>query len=137
MTVAPPSYRVLSPIGYWVCWAFVPFNIILAVYLFSQRDTSMPAIIFSFEFWAFLFMLISGYLFMALIRNDIKHIRTAMILGVIFKTYWAWALFLLAIHQGFARNLYLLDLWFMVAFVQAVVAIYVPPRIDYDGLTNK
>lgn len=133
--VLPPTYRALSPIGFFISWAFIPFNVVLAYYLYAQKS-GIPLVLFPLKIWAFLFMVVAVYLLIGLMRNNLKHIRWAMILGVIFKTYWAWALLIYAIRDGFVHDLYLLDLWFLVAFVQALVAIYIPPRIDH-GLLEK
>ena len=131
-----PPYRILDPIGFYISWAFVFFNAILGIYMWLNRSIAAPLFFIRFDFWAFVFILLAIYLFVALIKNSYSHIRLAMLLALVVKAFWTYALIVLANRSGFARNLYLLDMWLMITTAQALVVIFYPPRIKY-GPDNK
>lgn len=136
MDAKKPQYRKLSPIGYWISWLLVPFNLILSYYLWLHPFEPLHWVWGGLDVWPIAFMLLSLYLVWALLRNDMKRIRYAMMAGVFLKGIWAWTLVVIDINIGFTVGLYLLDLWFFVLLTQMVVAIFTPPRVDY-GLLYK
>lgn len=126
-----PLYRRLSPIGYWSSWSCVAFDGILAYWLFRAQFTMIESPWGWVYFWPIVFATLALYLTGTLITNNMKGVRAAMILNVIVKAYWAWTLVLLANRTGLIAGLSVLDLWFFVATIQAIIAIFTPPRIDY------
>lgn len=128
----PPRYRKLSPIGYWVSWGCVAFNAVLALYLHLNPFKLIDSPFKWLQFWPVVFLSLAVSLACVLLKNNMKGVRAVMIVSVAVKAFWAWTLVLLALKIGFSKNLYLLDLWFFAAIVQSVVAIFTPPRIDYE-----
>lgn len=133
---ASPQYRKLSPIGFWVAWSCALFDGILAYWLYIHPLTMIPSPGGWKYFWSLVFGTLAVYLMVTLLTNNMKGVRFSMILNVIAKSFWAWTLVLLAQRTGFLASLSILDLWFFVAIVQAIIAIFTPPRIDY-GLLAK
>lgn len=131
MDAVLPQYRKLSPIGYWVSWSCSVFDIVLAFWLYVRPLIMIESPFHSIYWWPLVFATLAVYLAVALITNNMKGVRTAMILNVIVKAYWAWTLVLLTDKTGIINGLSILDLWFFVAIIQAIIAIFTPPRIDY------
>lgn len=132
MDARRPRYRKLSPIGYWVSWLFVPFNLVLAYYLFRVPFEPLHWTAWGIHIWPVFFTGLAIMLSYAMLKNDMRKVRMCMMLGVLAKAIWAWILFVLALQVGFVESLYLLDFWFFILIIQMVVAIFTPPRIDYD-----
>lgn len=127
----PPRYRRLSPIGFWCSWSCVVFDLVLGFWLWQRPLMIIDAPFHWKYFWAVIFVTLAVYLMVTLIINNMRGTRYAMILNVIVKAYWAWTLIVLANKTGIVNGLSILDLWFFVAAVQAIIAIFTPPRIDY------
>lgn len=123
-----PPYRIINPLGFWISVAFVPFNLFLGIYLLNIPLHSLELPLLQTFGWGIIYVIIGLWLALALKKDKLKLIRWAMLAGLFIKIYFMSILFLLAIDDGFLHDLYILDLWGLVALVQALVIIFFVPR---------
>lgn len=131
-TLTPP-FKMFNPLGYWISMAFVPFNLLLGLYLYTQNPGVNLPILHAWG-WATVYVIIGLWLFIALKINNLKAIRHAMITGLFAKAYFMYLLLYLGWQNGFLATLSIIDLWGMVAVTQALVVVYFTPQeLDDNG----
>lgn len=137
MIIRPP-YKIINPLSFWLSVIFVPFNFVLAIYLFYIPLTSLGSLKWvDTTTWSYIFFLIGAWLAYALFKENLRQIRLAMLAGLIAKLFWMYVLLLVANGGGWLKNLYVLDLWAFAATTQALIIIYFVPLEYRDGADNK
>lgn len=127
-----PSLFAVDPKTYLISWAFAVFNLIMCIFLFNTPGETLrvPTItgLVNTALWGGVFLGLSITLTIGLLFNKWAVIRGSMIAGLFIKAFWAYALVVVAIQQGWIRILASLGMWAVIAAVQAIVVIYFMPK---------
>lgn len=127
-----------SPLAFVISWLFVPFNVVIALYLWAQHQKGI--MIFNVSpflgTWSVIFLVLAGWLLYGLISERHALTRAAMIGGLFAKAFWAYVLLYYSVSTGFINNLAVLDMWAMIALVQAATVIWFLPQ-KRDGKWNR
>lgn len=121
-----PSLKVVSPLIYFICWGYVVVNVLFGIGLFSYNPAIRYVIVggpFTYDFWAFVFLLLGLAGAGVLITNHWKAIRIAQGIGLFIKTLW---LFALIFRFAGGASLVGLAWWSFIAYVQLLTVIYFP-----------
>lgn len=132
---ARPTLRMVSPQSHWFVFIMGVFNVALGLTLLFGLDKSRlsaPLIVvnevFSYTFWAVVFITIGVVKLYALATNNWWLSRKTLLLGVSVKAMWAVALiFRIFISPG---TVFLTLMWLTIAALQMVCYIFfMPPNI--------
>lgn len=142
---ARPKLSVVDPKSFLISWAFVIFNAAIGIYFFNTNvsELRVPGVtgITNNYFWGAVFIFVGFWLMVALLKNDWPAIRRAMIMGLLVKLFWSYALVVVAIQAGLLRTLASMAMWFFISAVQAIVVVHFLPkdiaRVGSNGRSDK
>lgn len=125
-----PRLKDVAPQTFWFSIGFAIFNLVVGIALFNTTIlTSLQLVgVIPLKIWALMFMAHGVYMLIALAMNDWKITRFIHLAGLLIKSAW-WMELLAATVAG--RSPFLLFIWSLLLFLQAVVWIYFTPRLEH------
>jgi hypothetical protein len=128
---ARPSLRQAAPLTFWIAIGFAVLNIGIAIALFRQPDQGGLVIEtgrFTTTFWGWIFLFMSSSIFTGLLTNRWNVTRWALSMGLVVKSFFAYALIELGFKNGFDAAFAVTILWLFLAWVQFWTVVYfIPP----------
>lgn len=122
-----PPLRVVAPMSFYICVGFAILNLVLGITLVNTPESGGLAIVGKYTpIWAY------GVLFIALgvlgawtlYKNNWRWIRRTLILGMLYKSIWFYALLAVWLKGGSPA---ILSLWLFLIYVQAMTYIFFIP----------
>ena len=132
---ARPRLSIIAPLTNAVILSFVMGNLIIGYGLWilptGGTMSRLPIVngLFSFQFYAVIFALISLTMFWGWLRNNWDTIRHLLLFGVLFKSIWTVALVFSVLQGG---SVSVLGAWLTLLAVQMSTYIFFikPPESD-------
>lgn len=128
-----PALRHIAPLSFWFSGGFGVFNMLVGIGLFNaQILTAFKVVgIIPLKLWGVIFMMQGLGMIYFLLTNNWKLIRLTNLIGVGVKTMW-WFELISSFISGASQFPFLLIIWSLLLFLQAVLYIYFTPRVEYD-----
>lgn len=127
---ARPSLRLAAPLTYKISLGFGLLNIGIATALFQQPDFGGLVIergVFTTTFWAWVFLTMATGVFVGLFINSWRLTRWFLMVGLLVKSLFMYALIDLGLRSGFSVVLGVLILWMFLTWVQFWTVVYFLP----------
>lgn len=127
-----PPLRQVAPLTWYIVLGFGALNLLLGASLVYYPAHGLAIISQYTPSWAYgavSFVLGLAMLYGAA-HNNWKLMRRCMLFGVLLKTVWLFALFILFLHGG---NTYIISLWLFLTYIQAMAYIFFGPLVKGGG----
>lgn len=127
-----PKLKVVSPLAAAIMFGYGVINLFLGIGLFFYVNPSPDsefAVITPytpFEVWGVIFFLIGLFKLFTYYRNDWVNMRRSLILGVLIKSIWFFALFIRWLDGS---SIILLVVWGFFMYVQIVTFRHFIPNV--------
>ena len=133
ISIIRPSLRHIAPLSFWFSLGFALFNLFVGFGLFiAQILTSFRVVgIIPLKIWGIIFMVHGLLMLYFLFVNSWKMTRLFNLIGVGIKTMW-WFELVSSVVSGASPFPFLLIIWSLLLFLQAVLYIYFTPRVGHD-----
>lgn len=137
LSQARPRLKLIAPLTYRVCQAFIGANLLVAAILLfvntAVKNVPNPIVdgIIGLPAWAIIYFLLGVSLAYNLKTNNHKRTRQTLIAGLFVQMLWVIALVLL-VFQGY--NVFVtMTLWILLAWIKAWTIVHFLPVINWDG----
>jgi hypothetical protein len=128
---ARPRLSVVSPLVNAIIWGFVFTNLLLGIGLIISSGTTtsrLPVVtdFFSLKFYGIVFLTLGLAMFYGQAKNDWHLLKATLVVGVLLKSIWLYALAYLVFNGG---SITLLAMWAFFTFIQAATYVYFTPGL--------
>lgn len=131
-----PALREVAPLTYYICIGFAVLNVVLGITLINTHGPTGLSIVGTYTpIWGYgiLFLLLGILGLGSLYANNWVWIRRTLVLGMLYKSIWFYALVASLFHGG---SFAILGLWLFLIHVQAMTYVYFIPNIHRGKLKN-
>jgi hypothetical protein len=122
-----PPLRVVAPMTFYITVGFGVLNLVLGLALINTPESGGLAIVGKYTpMWLYgvLFLVLGIFGLAVVYKNDWKWIRRTLIMGMLYKSIWFFALLASLFHGG---SIAILGLWLFLIHVQAITYIFFIP----------
>lgn len=127
-----PGLREVAPLTFYICIGFGVLNLVLGFSLLTTHDSGGLVIIHKYTpLWLYgvAFIALGGFGLAVIVRNSWKWIRRTLIMGLLYKSVWFYALFYSLFHGG---SIGIFGLWLFLIHIQVMTYIFFVPRAPED-----